>query len=623
VSAWPLTVPLRPGALAARTRGERRVLLLTGAYCLLGAFAVTMWLWRDPASQTVAGNPFDADQFAWYFRYDATAVAHFRLPALTTDGMNAPQGISVMWNTFMLLPGVLLAPVTLLAGPQVSLTAAMTAGFAGSALAMIAVLHRWGASIPAAALGGGVYGFSPALVQSSLGHYDLQFAVLPPLIADAALRLATGRYGPGRRAAARCGAWLGLLTAAQVFITEELLFDTGIAVVVMAAVTLTSRPRAIAGRVREAATGLAAAAGVAVAIAGYPLWVQFYGPLRAPSSPFMPDFYKNDLAGFVQPSSLMLLHTASSAAFAGAFQGRLPEYLAYLGWPMLVVLALVTVRWWPLLPVRAAAVTFAVLEVFSLGGTLLAGGDEHEGIKLPWYWLQTLPVTGSVIPDRFSIIADGAAAAVLAFGFDAARRQWPGASRIVAGLAMATVIPLMPAPLPTSPAPQVPAGWAAALTALRLPASAHVLVVPIPVSTYTEPLRWIADTGQPASIVGGYYMGTTWTDTAATDGNGLSSEAMYLNQLWAESAGVSVASVATLPVNQIYPDAIQMRAQFAAWKLSAIVAVTSLHSAFGHYLTRLLGQPTVKAGQVLGWRSREPSARSTSSESSPPDLTAR
>ena len=36
-----------------------------------------MWLWRDPASRLVAGNPYwDTDQFAWYFRYDATAVAH-------------------------------------------------------------------------------------------------------------------------------------------------------------------------------------------------------------------------------------------------------------------------------------------------------------------------------------------------------------------------------------------------------------------------------------------------------------------------------------------------------------------------------------------------------------------
>jgi len=151
VSASSVTIPAPAAAEAARPGSERRLLLLAGLYCLLGAVAVTVWLWRDPASRLVAGNSFDTDQFAWYFRYDATAVAHFRLPALTTEAMNAPQGVSVMWNTFMLLPGLLLAPLTLLAGPQTSLTVLMTAGFAGSAFAMFAVLRRWDASAAAAA----------------------------------------------------------------------------------------------------------------------------------------------------------------------------------------------------------------------------------------------------------------------------------------------------------------------------------------------------------------------------------------------------------------------------------------------------------------------------------------
>jgi hypothetical protein len=46
------------------------------------------------------GNPNDADQFTWFLRYDATAIVHGRLPALVTTAMNAPQGISVVWNTF-------------------------------------------------------------------------------------------------------------------------------------------------------------------------------------------------------------------------------------------------------------------------------------------------------------------------------------------------------------------------------------------------------------------------------------------------------------------------------------------------------------------------------------------
>ena len=609
-------MPLPAAAAIARSRPQRRVLAMAGLYYLLGAVAVTMWLWHDPASRIVAGNPYDTDQFTWYFRYDAAAAAHLRLPALTTAGMNAPQGISVMWNTFMPLPGMLLAPVTLLAGPQASLTVLMTAGFAGSALAMFAVLRRWGAGLTAAALGGVVYGFSPALVQSSLGHYDLQFAVLPPLIADAALclvtgrplkgRLVTGRYGAGRRAAA-AGAWLGLLAAAQVFIAEETLFDTAVAVTLMTAVLAAARPRAVAGRVREVALGLAAGVGVAGVVAGYPLWVQFFGPLRQGSSPFTPDFYKTDLAGFVRPSSFLLLHTAGSARFATAFQGGPPEYLAYLGWPMLAALAVLTAYCWRVPRVAAPAAAFGVLSVLSLGGTLLAGGHEHAGVELPWYWLQTLPVAGSVLPDRFAIVADGAAAAAFAFGLDAARARWPRAVRLIAGLAVIAVAPLVPAPLPAATVAAVPAGWSTALTALRLPAGAHVLTVPIPVSTFTEPLRWQADTGQPSSLVGGYYMGPTWGGQAATDGNGLSSEAMYLNQLWAQSARVPVAAVATLPPNGIYPDASQMRAQIRGWKVSAVVAVTTPASPLGRYLTGLLGPPAARSGQVLGWRVRPPS----------------
>ncbi len=478
----------------------------------------------------------------------------------------------------------------------------MTLGFAGSAVSMFATARHWGASTAAAGLAGLVYGFSPALVQSSAGHYDLQFAVLPPLIIDAALRLVAGRCGTGRRSAARCGVRLGLLAAAQLFISEELLFDAIAAAVILTVVLAVSRPGAVAGRLRDIATGIGAGVAVTALIAGYPLWVQFLGPLRQQGSPFAPDFYKNDLAGFALPPGSMLLHTAGSAAFAARFQGGLPEYLGYLGWPMLAVLAVLAAWFWRRPPVRATAVAFAALSVLSLGGTLLADGREHEGISLPWHWLQALPVAAAVIPDRFSITADGAAAALLAFGLDAALSRWPAHRGLVATAAVIAILPLVPHPLPAADASPVPAGWTAAFAALRLPAGADVLVLPIPVRTYTAPLRWQADTGLPSAMYGGYYMGPTWNGQPATDGNGLSSEAQYLNQLWAQSSGISVAAVATLPANGLYPDAVQMRAQLAGWKPAAVFAVTSPRSAFARYLTGLLGRPTVTGGEVLGWR---------------------
>ena len=619
----------------ARPPGNRRTVALAAVYYLLAALAITLWLWRDPASRTVAGNPNDTDQFAWFFRYDATAIAHLRLPALVTTAMNAPQGVNVMWNTFMLLPGVLLAPVTLLFGPQSALTLFMTAGFAGSSTAMFACLRRWNVTTASAALGGAVYGFSPALVHSAIGHYDLQFAVFPPLIVDVALRLALGRVSP-----VRGGLWLGLLATAQLLITEEILFDAALAGVIFVTVLAASRPRAVLDKIRpdkirRVAGGLAVAAAVMAAGAGYPLWVQFFGPLAEHGSPFTPDFFKNDLSAFVVPSSYLLFHTAGSAAAASRYQGHLPEYLGYLGWPLLIVLVAAAIGFWRRLPVRAAAVTCAVLEVFSLGGTLLFGGHEHAGIKLPWHWLQGLPVLSAALPDRFSIIADGAAAALLAFAADAAvpafagfaarrrsrcqSRRWswlasgwrPAA--VVLSCAVVAVLPIVPRPLPAAAATPLPPGWSKVFASLRLPASASVLVVPIPMSTFTEPLRWQADTGAPGSLAGGYFLGPGRNGRPNTDGSGTPPAGLYLNLMWLESgqdlptdlgaaipASAYPGSPGYVPVRRVTDT--KMRAQIAAWRVSAVVAVTRPDSMLGRYLTTLLGPPAAAAGDVLAWR---------------------
>ena len=615
-------VQAREAQEPARPASGRRTVTLAAVYYLLAALAVTLWLWRDPASRTVAGNANDADQFAWFFRYDATAIAHLRLPALVTTAMNAPQGVNVMWNTFMLLPGVLLAPVTLLFGPQSALTLFMTAGFAGSATAMFAVLRRWDASTACAALGGAVYGFSPALLHSAIGHYDLQFAVFPPLIIDVGLRLALGRVS-----AVRGGLWLGLLVTAQLFITEETLLGTAIAGIVLAAVVAVSRPRAVASKLAALAGGLGIAACVVGVIAGYPLWVQFFGPLYQHGSPFTPDFFKNDLSTFVVPSSYLLFHTEGSAAEALRYQGHLPEYLGYLGWPLLIAAAAAVVGFWRRLPVRAAGVAWVVLGVFSLGGTLLFGGHEHAAIKLPWYWLQGLPVLSAALPDRFSIEADGAAAALLAFAADAAvpafaafaARRLPNLAAgwrpaaVVLSCAILAVLPVVPAPLPAAAATPLPPGWSAVFTSLRLPASAHVLVVPIPMSTFTEPLRWQADTGEPGSLVGGYFMGPAWNGRGYIDGSGTPATGLYLNAMWLKSIQGLPKSLAVGVPQSAYPASesfvgikavtdTAMRAQIAAWRATVVVAVAKPDSVLGHYLTVLFGRPSAAAGDVLAWR---------------------
>ena len=638
--------PAGPGTGAG---GHAATWLVLGCY-LLGAVALTWHLWADPAgrAQVVPGRgvSHDIDLFAWFLRYEATAIAHGRLPDLVTTALNAPQGVNLMWNTSFLLPGVVFAPLTLAIGPQATLTVLLTLGFAGSAATMFWVLRRWGASLAAAALGGAVFGFSPALRIAAVGHYHLQFAVLLPLIIDALLRLVTGRGRP-----VRTGAWLGLLTAAQLFIAEETVALTAVAGVVIVVVLAASRPRAVPGLVRGAVTGLAAAAGVLLVTAGYPLWVQFHGPLVEQGSPWKLGHFRNRPGDFVNGPSGVLLHSQATVAYLSQHAVRMVEYFAYLGWPMLVVLLLAAVCFWRDLRVRALALAFVVLEVLSLGSrTVVVGGLHIPATLMPWHYLQGLPLLSQSLPNRFSLLADGAAAVVLAFSLDLAWGRATGRAAPAAGRAAPAAggparmprpprrrMPRRPARMPRSPEPRPPriprlrrpghrprlppqpgvrpppspsSPWPSCPSSrspcrrrrssrprlagsrlfarLRLASDARVLVVPLQPATV---MRWQADTGVPGSVIGGYCIAPTpGTGQAELCGSGRKPTADYLNDLWLGKPGA------------VAPSTAQLRSDLRYWRPAAIVAVTSRDSRLGRYLGNVFGPPALQDGSVLAWR---------------------
>jgi len=588
-----VTVPVAPDS-GAESRGLTRqrslaVGIILACY-LAAAVAITAHLWAAPASRMVAGNLNDNDYYAWMLRYSAAAISHGRLPALVTSALDAPRGINIMWNNSLLAPGIVLTPVTDLFGPQASLTVLVTLGFAGSAASMLFVLRRWGVSLPAAALGGAVYGFSPAMLHAAIGHYNLQFAVLPPLIVDVGVRLCLGKSRP-----IRGGALLGALVTVQLFIAAEALLVVAMAAILIVAVLVASRPSAVATHARQTAAGLGAAALATLLFAGWALWIQFFGPLTEHGSAFTFDFFKNDLSAFITPSGLLLYHTSASAAEALRYQGGPPEYLAYLGVPLVITLAVALVALWRELPVRALGLTLAVLELLSLGAHPMLGGTTHYGISLPWEWLGHLPVLSSVLPARISVVADGAAAAMLAFAVDAARARLPRSGQVpvaATAIAVLAVLPLVPLPLPVEQAMALPSGWTQAFAELRLAPGARVLVVPVPTATLTDAQRWQSASGEQVSLNAGYFQGPAWDGQAYVEGNGLPPLAGYLNQLWTGTGSAQP------------PAPTDALATMRYWNPAAVVAVTSQRSPVGRYLIGLLGPPSVTAGSILAWRER-------------------
>jgi hypothetical protein len=458
------------------------------------------------------------------------------------------------------------------------------------------VLRQWGASLAAAGLGGALYGFSPALLDSGIGHPHIQFAVLPPLIIHALLRIVTGRGN-----AVRAGIWLGLLSAAQLFTGEELLAQTAIVGLVLVIALAASYPRAVRARARDAALGLAIGAGITLLICGRALWVQLRGPLSSHGGwePLSDPWYTSHLGAFVTPPGGLLFHTRASVAAVASGHDFITEYLAYLGWPLLVVLVVAAVRFWRDPRVRAAAVTWAVLEVFSLGGqsrTFL--GVPFPGGLLPWHWLQGLPLITAMLPARFPVLADGAAAVVLAFSLDLARSAAPEAAgwrrrSLPFAVAVLALLLLIPLPYQVSAVPPVPAGWQAAFAGLRLAPDARVLVVPVPYSHQPEVLRWQADTGEPGSLMGGWFVGPNRAGQASVMYFGpqrIADFFVYLDGLWGGSSRVRA------------PSRAQIRADLAYLRPAAVVAVTSRGSPLGQFLTSLFGHPAVQVGRMAEWR---------------------
>jgi hypothetical protein len=160
-------------------------------------------------------------------------------------------------------------------------------------------------------------------------------------------------------------------------------------------------------------------------------------------------------------------------------------------------------------------------------------------------------------------------------------------------VAVLAVLPIVPLPMQTSPVTPVPAGWQATFARLGLPADARVLVVPVPYSQRPEALRWQADTGQPRSLIGGWFIGPNPSGHASVEYFGpaqINAFAKYLDALW---SGPPPASGPLQP---------QIRADLAYLRPAAVVAVTSRGSTLGRFLTGLFGQPSFQVKQVLAWR---------------------
>ncbi len=492
-------VAVDPPAAPGRTRRRVHPLLLgTGLYVLVALFLGHRVLGRLDTVST-GWQSADSHTFVWWLAWLPVALERGHDP-LFTDYVHHPYGVNAMWNISVPVLAVLMLPVTVLVGPVAAYNVAMMLGLVVSAVLMAAAsalfTERWTSRIVA----GGLYGFSPyVLAHFGVGHLNLVWAVLPPLLLVAARALFVV---PPRRPV-RAGVLLGLALAVQLGLYTQTVALGALVLVIAGVVLACARPGAVRERLPTIGWMAVGCVPTVLVTCAYPLYLVLFGPVR-PAGQIRPTL---DVAGdplnTVLPTAMTIGGTSDASDRLNAYVG---EQGGYVGIAMLLLLvtAWVTAR---TAAVRVVAVIGLVTFVFSLGSSLTTGQRDLH-VWLPWRLMLDVPLLSVAEPVRLQVFVALCVALVVGLWIDRLG-QVRDRGRWIAGAALTTVA--VASWLPGEPARTAgatsPAFFAEAGDHLRR--TDVVLTIPRPTGRWIGgalPILWQAESGMAYRTTGGSFL---------------------------------------------------------------------------------------------------------------------
>lgn len=575
------TVRARAVPVIAAVRA-RRIRLLGGPGSLLLYLVATLLLVHpmlaDPAGRILDGGTDDPAQTTWFFSVFAHALAHGHNP-LTTDYLQYPDGINLMWNASMPLLALVATPITLTAGPLLAENLLIIVGVTLTAWATRFWLRRHVGPFPSF-VGGLLVAFSPyatGQLQHHLGQAVLPFVPLMLMLCEDMFRHRVRRQWV-------CGALLGAAAAAQALINSELMLICALGLLITILVAGASMPRRFLAAVPAVLPGAGAALVTFLLVYGFPLWVQFHGERM---TSLYTTSYVAEPEDLVRPAPqtwLDFAHRANELLQRGT---GFWEIGSYLGVALIVVLFGTVVWLWRRVDVRVAAIVLVVMTVLSFGDRLRIG-VRFYGPPLPWTWVSRLPGMFGVLPARLSVVSSIAVAYLVAVALQCAGRELSGRARYAAvGAVLLSLVPLIPAPLPMGGSAGIPGGFAAAVR--RLPAGSPIVTLPVAEPHSQRPMLWVAESGMRVRLVGGAAKRPTQTGAATSFARSTPLT------VWAHNVtyGLPVDASLTTQAHDWMLDH-GVRALVLAREYVTPVALTEAE--------RMLGPPTSRHGDVLLWR---------------------
>src|SRR3954447_187949 len=507
VAAAPISViPAAPPALEeeaeqparrriARSLTWRDVLAITSFIAVALFVTAPLWLNLD---HVLRDDPQDQAFFEWMLAHGARVLTDGAYPFFS-DRVNYPDGVNMMANTSVLAVSLPMTPVTVLFGPHVAFNVFLTLALAVTGVSWYLVLSRvFVASRLAAWVGALFCTFAPSMISHAGGHPNIVSQFLVPLIIWRCLALRVS----GR--AVRNGLILAGLLVWQAFINLEILFMTAVGLGIFCAVMAIHRRHTQRGEILNFMRGLAVAATVTLAVMAYPLTVQFFGPQ---SYHGLPQFVRNFGADLGSFTAYAQRSVAGSTATSGVLAQNASEENAFFGWGLVILFFGLVVWMRRSLAVVLLAGIAVLFAAFSLGPVVYLNGI-NTGIAGPWSVLHTVPVLNSAVPTRWAMAIAPIIGIVLALGCQRASdlvkaqpsARGPVRVAMITAVAMA-LVPLIPTPLRTAPMDPVPTLVTSGAWKQFVDDNHTLVALPLPDSSYPDPLRWSAYTGQDMRIV--------------------------------------------------------------------------------------------------------------------------
>jgi hypothetical protein len=464
------------------------------------ALFITAPLWLN-LDHELRDDPQDQAFFEWMLAHGARVLTDGVYPFFS-DRMNYPDGVNIMANTSVLAVSLPMTPVTVLFGPHVAFNLFLTLALALTGISWYLVLSRQFVTWRLAAWLGALFcTFAPSMISHAGGHPNIVMQFLVPLIIWRTLELRT----PGR--ALRNGLILAGLLVWQAFINLEILFMTAVGLGIFCTVMWLSRRRRHPGEARAFLRGLAVAGLAALAVLVYPLSVQFLGPQNYQG---LPQFVRNFGADLGSFTAYAQRSVAGNEVTAARLAQNAAEENAFFGWG-LVILFFGLVVWMrrtvAVVTLAAIALLFAAM---SLGPRIFLNGI-NTGVPGIWAVLHSVPVLNSAVPTRWAMAIAPVIGILLAIGCQRAAdlvkaqpsARGPVRVAMITAVAMA-LVPLAPTPLQTAPMAPIPQFVTSGAWRNYVDDNHTVVTLPLPDSSYPDPLRWSAMTGQDMRIAGAY-----------------------------------------------------------------------------------------------------------------------